>query len=166
MRPLPALILTLALSTSPFLHGCGRHNGAGVLGFGLATTFVVAPIVAEAAREPPSEPSPDGPNIDLGPFVVGAPIAISGLLITVAGLIGWVRANADSPTEASRPPPIVEAPADPLTRTLERAVIRARAGNCGAALRLTDEIFDQDEFFYRANVPQEPTLAACLAARG
>ena len=29
-------------------------------------------------------------------------------------------------------------PANPLARTLERAVIRARAGNCAAALRLTD----------------------------
>ncbi|MBK9034936.1 MAG: hypothetical protein IPL61_27345 [Myxococcales bacterium] len=60
--------------------------------------------------------------------------------------------------------PIAEA-TSPHARTLERAVIRARAGNCAAALRLADELFDLDEFFYDANVRRDPALAACLAAR-
>ena len=33
------------------------------------------------------------------------------------------------------------------------------------AASTTDAIYEQDEFFYQANVPSEPALAACLAAR-
>ncbi|MBK9034937.1 MAG: hypothetical protein IPL61_27350 [Myxococcales bacterium] len=73
MRTPPALVLTLALSS--VVTGCGRHNGAVVMGIGIAT-IVAAPIVGSAASEPPpdrSDGAPDGLHLDLGPAVVGAP---------------------------------------------------------------------------------------------
>ena len=167
MRPLVPLALALSVASAPISSGCGRHNGAFVMGAGLAMTFVVAPVAADAAREPaPKDPS--AIHIDLEAGLVGGAIGLTGLLLAVSGGVAWLRATSDTDTDAAprRTAAVVPAPpVNPLARTLERAVIRARAGNCAAALRLTDAIYEQDEFFYQANVPREPALAACLAAR-
>ena len=102
MRPLVPLALALSVASAPISSGCGRHNGAFVMGTGLAMVFVVAPIAADAAREPAPE-DPSAVHIDLGPGLVGGSIGLIGLLLAVGGGVAWARANADTdPAPAPR----------------------------------------------------------------
>lgn len=155
MRPMHAAltaILTVAIGST----GCTRQRGYSMLGGGTLLAGFGGGVTMLAGAASDSDSAYGAPAI-------GAPFVIGGGVLALAGLV-MLAASGTSSAEAPRA--AAPAPAHPQTRTLERAILRARAGNCEAALRLADEILDQDEAFYWANIRRDPTLARCVAARG